>query len=362
MRILDKYILKEMLGPFLFGVAAFSSLFIGTNILFTLTKYITQQGAATITIAKLFFYSLPRVIVVTFPMAMLLASLLAFSRLSGNSEITAMRSGGQSFYRLAVPVFIAAFIVSAVAVVFNETVVPASHSAYTQIVRYEIEKNTQSVEQKNIVIKEIKQGEMERLTYAQNFIQDANIMNKVAVQEFQEGQLVRVQNAEKAVWENGHWKMYDGTITNLTTEGKVERTVNFTEEILPVEKNPESIAREQKDENDMTMRELRQHIAVLKREYVSAEFYEVELYQRVAIPMASFVFAMIGTPLGLAPHRSSSSIGLGLSIIIIFIYYILLTITTALGQGGAVPPLLAAWMPNIIGVIAGIYLVYRASR
>ena len=78
--------------------------------------------------------------------------------------------------------------------------------------------------------------------------------------------------------------------------------------------------------------------------------------------MASFVFALIGTPLGLQPNRSSSSIGLGISIIIIFIYYIIMTITTALGEGGALPAFIAAWLPNIAGIIAGYLLIRRASR
>lgn len=362
MRILDKYILQEMLGPFLFGVAAFSSLFIGTTTLFKLTQYITKYGAPIWTVAKLFFYSLPGIIVLTFPMAMLLSSLLAFGRLSGSSEITAMKSGGQSFTRLAVPVLIAAFLVSTFAVVLNEALVPAANVAYDNIVRYEIEKNTHPQTQAHIIIKDIKQGEMQRLTYAQNFAEETSTMNKVAVQQFEDGRLVRLENAEKAVWQNDHWQMYNGTITELSAEGRVVRTLTFAEQILPIEKNPANISVEQKGAEDMSMSELKETIAVLKHEYVETSVYEVELYQRVAIPLASFVFAMIGTPLGLAPHRTSSSIGLGLSIIIIFIYYTLLTISTALGQGGAVHPLIAAWIPNIIGILAGIYLVYRASR
>ncbi|HWR38261.1 MAG TPA: LptF/LptG family permease, partial [Patescibacteria group bacterium] len=90
--------------------------------------------------------------------------------------------------------------------------------------------------------------------------------------------------------------------------------------------------------------------------------YEVELHQRLAIPMASFVFALIGTPLGLSPNRSSSSIGLGLSIVIIFIYYTVMTITTALGQGGALPAAFSAWAPNLVGILAGLYLIRKASR
>ena len=86
------------------------------------------------------------------------------------------------------------------------------------------------------------------------------------------------------------------------------------------------------------------------------------MYQRVTIPMASLVFAVIGTPLGLQPQRSSSSIGLGLSIIIIFIYYTIMTLTTAIGQGGVISPFLAAWVPNIVGLLVGAYLMRRVSK
>lgn len=362
MRILDKYILKELLGPFFFGIAAFSSVFIGTSTLFKIAQYITKYGASILSVTKLFFYSLPPIIVLTFPMSMLLAALLAFGRLSGSSEITAMRSGGLSFYRLAVPVMIIAFVVSMAAVVLNEKVVPAANAGYSNIVRYEIEKNTRPKSQEHIIVKDVKGGQIERLTYAQSFMADTNTLSKVSVQEFEDGQLVRIENAESAIWAADRWIMYNGTITDLSAEGRVTRTLRFTEQIMPITKDPVEIGREQKKSDEMSMAELKQHIEVLKKEYASTGSYEVELYQRVAIPMASFVFAMIGTPLGLSPNRSSSSIGLGLSIIIIFMYYAVLTVSTALGQGGAIPPLVAAWIPNIIGTVAGIYLIYKASR
>lgn len=362
MRILDKYILKEMLGPFLFGVAAFSSLFIGTSTLFKLAQYITKYNAPVWSVVKLFIVSLPGIIVITFPMAMLLASLLTFGRLSAGSEITAMKSGGQSFARLTVPVLIAAFFVSITAAALNEAVVPAANTAYNNILRYEVEKNTQPKLKEHIIIRDIKQGEMERLTYAGNFNEETNTLSNVAVQQYKDAKIVRMENAEKSVWQDNRWIMYNGTTTILSPEGRIERTIKFSEQVLPLERNPASIIVEQKNAEDMTMGELLQTIEVLKREYVQTSFYEVELYQRIAIPLASFVFAMIGTPLGLAPNRASSSIGIGLSLIIIFIYYTLLTIATALGQGGAVHPFVAAWIPNIVGIITGIYLVYKASR
>lgn len=361
MRILDKYILRELMGPFLFGIASFSSIFIGTNTIFRIVQYITKYGASLASVTKLFIYSLPNIVVLTFPMSMLLASLLAFGRLSAASEITAMKSGGLSFYRLSIPVFIVAFFVSIFAVAFNELVVPAANTAYNNTVFYEIQKNTTPKSQDHIIIKDVNSGNMSRLTYARKFDEATNTMVGVSIEEFDNQRLVRIENAEKAVWKTDHWVMYHGTIYDMGTEGNLERSMRFEEQVMPVDKGPRAIAREQKKPEEMTIRELKQQISVLQREYVKSSTYEVELHQRIAIPMASLVFALIGTPLGLSPHRSSSSTGLGLSIVIIFVYYIIMAVSTALGQGGAVPAVLAAWMPNIIGIIAGVYLVRRAS-
>jgi lipopolysaccharide export system permease protein len=362
MRILDKYIIKELMGPFFFGIASFTSIFIGTSTLIKIAQYMTKYGASLGTGIQLFIYSLPAIVVLTFPMAMLLASLLSFGRLSGSSEITAMRSGGLSFYRLATPVFIVAFGVSIFSVMFNELVVPQSNAAYNYIVDYEIRNNNTLKTQEHIIIKDVKDGVLERLTYARTFDQATSTLEGVAIEEFNNGTLVRVENAPKAIFKDNRWVMYNGIIHDLTPEGKLDRTLQFEQQIMPVDKTPVAISREQKKPEEMTIKELKQQIRTLQREYVKTSAYEVELHQRLSIPMACFIFALIGTPLGLQPHRASSSIGLGISIIIIFIYYSITAITTALGSGGAIPAVVAAWLPNIIGIIAGFFLVRKASK
>ena len=110
MRLLDKYILKAFVGPFLFGVFAFTSIFIGTGTLFRIAQYITEYGAPLLLVMKAFFLAMPSIILLTFPMSVLLGSLMAFSRLSSTSEIVVMRAGGLSFLRLAMPVYILSLI------------------------------------------------------------------------------------------------------------------------------------------------------------------------------------------------------------------------------------------------------------
>ena len=110
------------------------------------------------------------------------------------------------------------------------------------------------------------------------------------------------------------------------------------------------------------MRELREQIDIMKTQYVDTKALEAELYQRVSVPMASLIFALVGVPLGLQPTRNSSSAGFAMSVIIIFVYYALMTMGGALARGGLLPAMLAVWIPNIIGLIAGVVLVRRAAR
>ena len=104
-RILDRYIFREVVVTFLFGVCAFSAVFLGSGTLFHIAKYITDYGATIQSVVKVLVLSIPDIIVYTFPMSMLLASLLTYGKLSGSSEITAMKSCGISFYRIAVPAY-----------------------------------------------------------------------------------------------------------------------------------------------------------------------------------------------------------------------------------------------------------------
>ena len=362
MRILDKYIIKEVSMSFLFGIFAFSSVFVGSGTLYRIAEYITNYGATTSMVVRLFIYSLPDIIVLTFPMSMLLATLLSFGRLSGSSEITAMKSGGISFYRIAFPVFTIALLVSIFAVAFSEFVVPKANEAYSNLVRYEIQGNVAPKSQEHIILKEIKDGNIERLTYARKYDAETNAMYGVSVQEFENDVLMRVQNASKAEWSKDHWTMYDGLMHDLSGDGSVKRTLRFSQQILPIKHSPKQILQEQKKPKEMTMRELRQQVRLMKSQYVDTAKVETELYQRWTIPLASLIFALIGTPLGLQPNRKSSSIGFGISIIIIFIYYCFMTISSAIAQGGILSPIVAVWIPNIIGLIVGSVLIRKAAK
>ncbi len=361
MRILDRYILRETIMTFIFGICAFTAVFLGSGTLFRIAQYITQYGASFSAIVRLVIYSLPGIVVWTFPMSMLLAALLTFGRLSGNSEIIAMKACGISFKRLMMPVVAFALGVSIFSIAFNEYVVPAANQAYSDLVRYEIQGNTAPASQDHIIIKQIENGSIQRLVYARRYNAETGKLDSLSIQEFDKGTMVRVENAEYAEWQGDEWVMYNGVLYDLS-QPNTERMMKFDSQVLPIKQNPKKIIQGQKDADEMTIKELHEQINIMKSQYVDTKKLETELYQRFTIPMASLVFALIGAPLGIQPNRSSSSIGFGISIIIIFIYYTLMTLSGAIGQNSFIPPAVAVWIPNIVGLLVGCYLIRKESK
>ena len=360
LRILDKYVLRELLYPFVFGIAAFSSIFIASTMLFKLTQYITKYGASLETVGRMFMYNLPEVINYTFPMSMLLAALMAFGKLSGSSEIVAMKSGGISFYRIVAPVVVVGFFVSMFSLVWAEKVVPQCKARAAYILNVEIRHNTKPTTQEHIIIKTFN-GKRQSITYANSFEEKKGLMKGITIEEFENGKISRIQTAKTGQWENGSWRIRDGKIFQIDSEEGVQSSAAFTEQYIPLDLHPRQISWQQKDPEEMTIAELKENIRVLEKQKLSAARQWCEIYMRINIPLASLFFAVIGACLGTQKQRTSSSIGLGISIIVIFIYYAVMTMTTGLGKGGVINPLLACTIPNILSAFVGIYLMRQKN-
>ena len=299
MRILDKYVLKEFISPFLFGVCAFTAVFIGTGTLYRIANLINQYGASAWAIFRILILAMPSIIIVTFPMSVLLGSLMAFGRLSSSSELIVMRSGGQNFVRLAMPIFIAAFIISLCSMVFNEYVVPRANNAYNTIINEEVKHNVAPATQDHIVIKNVKGSDISSLMYARQYNSETKMLSDITVQEFENDVLMRVEKAEWADWNGAKWIMHDGVIFDLSSGDGIERTMTFEQQALPITQRPNRISASQKDADEMTIRELREQIQILEENAVNTNKLKVEMYNRFSLPLASLVCAIVGAPIGL---------------------------------------------------------------
>lgn len=360
--ILDRYMLSEFVGPFLFGVVAFTSIFLASDVLFEITRLVMKGSVGAGTAVKLFALSLPRILVLTFPMSTLLAALLSLSRLSQGSEIIAMRASGVSFLRITAPLMAAALVISAFTVGMNEYVVPFANSMYRRVMTVEVLKQKPLMGQ-NIVLREFKDGQVSQLLFAREYDGTTQVMSDVVIQDFEGGKLRRTTEARRGEWDDDGWYFYDGRIVDFGSgkDGAMVR-LTFQRQLIPVNKRPEEVLEEQRDPEEMTMGELRRHIEALRAQGQPVQELEVQYHLKLAIPAASFFFILVAAPLGIQSHRSAKSMGFGVSIIIIFAYYCVMTLATALGQSGAISPVLGAWLADILLGIVGAFLVMRANR
>lgn len=361
MKLLDRYILKELISPFLFGIAAFTFILAGSTVLFPLIGEASRYQISNIHIIQLFIYKLPNIIVFTFPMSMLLATLLLFGRFGNDLEIIAFRAGGIGFHRLFIPVIIIGFLVSLMTIWFNEAIVPtASHSAENLILSYQ--KKTEPTIKKNINLTEYKDGLPRRIINVLEI--DAGLMKNVTVAEFDDGELARIIRSSSGKWhKKGGWEFYNGVMhTFPKSEQKKVYVIEFEKEFINIKVNPLDLTKREKKFEEMTAEELWKKIQLQKhlgKDYITDL---VNLHMKFSVPFASLIFSILGASVGLRPHRSSSAMGLGLSLVIIMIYYILLSVGMGLGISHKVPPLIAAWLPNIIVGFVGIYRLQRLTN
>lgn len=329
-------------------------------VLFELVRAVVLRGMPLIVALQVFIYRLPSIVVYIFPMAILLAALLSFSRLSGDSEIIAFRASGISLYRLIVPVLFLGLLVSFANLAFSEIVVPESNKAAKNLLIETSAKHKPKL-QKNVFVPEMERGALKRIFYAETL--EGNTMHDVIVQEFSEGKLTQILTAKQARWqkEKDEWLFENGTIYLIAETGEYKHLIKFKEQSLAIKYTPADFYIGDRNPEEMTIRELRQFIILKEKMGVDVTDFKIQLNMKMSIPFASLVFALLGAPLGITRRRASSSIGLGLSIIVIFVYYIAIFISMAVGELKLIPPGLSAWLPNFIAGGIGWYILSKAA-
>jgi lipopolysaccharide export system permease protein len=378
MRLSDRYALREAISPFLFGVAAFTAIFIASDIVFTVASLVAAGSAGLADVIKLFLYKLPYVAKMTFPMAMLLGSLLGMARVSSSGELVAFRACGLSIGRLALPVLAFSFFVFLVSLFVGEALVPKAARAEFELTNKILNRTEAWLKGDDLVQQRRSPNGLELVHIGK--LRDEVITNVVVVEILNNGE-VTITRAEEAVWDSSSWYYGKGSTVVVSPDGLSRVVPPRSDEVvpstsvrfegvyrkLPLEESPEALSRIAQDvrPESMTYHQLKLKIeSMLERGVPPSRVLKdrLELYTKISLPFSSVVFALIGLPLGIQPNRSGGSIGFGLSILIILVYYVIMTLGRAMGEGGSLPPILAAWLPNIVIGGVGVWLLVSADQ
>jgi lipopolysaccharide export system permease protein len=370
---MDRYFAIELTLPFLFGVGVFTSLGVSVDSLFDLIRRVTEAGLPMATAVEVLMLKFPQFIVYSFPMSSLLSTLMTYSRLSSDSELIALRGCGVSVYRMVIPAVILCCVVTGLTFTFNELIVPAANYRATTTLKRALNDENPSFQEKNILYQEFQDvaqpnGEKEqvlaRLFYAREY--DGEKMQGLTILDFSREGLNQIISSRTAAWNprENTWDFFNGTIYVVSADGSFRNIVKFEKQQLKLPRTPLDLASRKRDYGEMNIAQAQDYLKVLEQGGNEPKLRElrVRIQQKYALPFVCIAFGLVGAALGAQLQRTGRAASFAISIVIIFSYYLSTIIFQSIAQTGGLSPFLGAWLPNLLGLTAGIILLVRSSR
>lgn len=361
MKILNRYIFRELFS--LLGILLLVFTFIIFLWRIPFFSEMVFLGIPVSQVLKLVGYMVLPMLALSLPMATLAATAMAFSRLSADGEITAMRAAGKSLYRLLIPPLILGGM--ALAVMFYLTLFgePWGINAFRQEAFRIISSNLNLKLKEGTFIKDFDRF----VIYLEEILPDTGTMRGIMVTDYRggknpraifarEGYLMKDPEAFKITL-----RLRDGSIHSPTAQGSKYHLLTFAENDLSLDINKTLASSKERLENKrkLGIKEIRER---LKTTFAGHQQYYstlVEYHEKFSTPFAVILFALIGTTMGIRNRRLGRSGGFVLSIAIAFVYYVMLTAGKGLGDENAIPPALAMWLPNMV---LGGYCLFTIPR
>jgi len=364
MRTLDRYIFREMATPFFLSMAVLL-LVLFLQRLFRLADLVVSKGATLASTAQILLYVVPGFLVITLPMSLLVAALTVFSRMSADSEVTAMKASRISLYSMIRPVFLFALLTFAATAATSLVLVPGANAALKAHL-FEMVKARLMVGLEPGVFSSTFDGMViyvDKMDASDNmegvFISDERSAQQPYAIVAKRGRLLADPQSL-----NVTLAMQEGSIHALPREDGAYSLMSFSAARLYLDIKS-SLAKKDspgKGYEEMSSAELFDDINKARGEGKPTFEQESELHKRLSLPFACIIFGLIGAPLGIRRHRTGKSIGIAIALLVFLIYYIILGSATNLAETGAAPPLPAYWIPNGIMAAAALLFVLKKGQ
>ena len=365
-RIIPRYLLREILGPFFITLLVFTFILLMVKIL-DLTELVVVRGVEALTVFNLLAYSLPFFLSLTIPMSTLLAVLLAFLRLSGDNEITVMKSAGLSLYQLLPPVVIFALMAGGATAYLTMELTPRANTAFRNEL-LELARVRADISIKEGVFND---GFKDVVLYVNHIPMDSDSMEDIFIQDGREPGAANVIVAERGRIASDPkrrilvFQLSDGLIDRMYPEEGSADTIEFElyEMKLDMQDELENARMVQRDQYELPTGKLWRRTEELFQEgHPHYPAYLMEAHKRLALPVACLILALTAVPLGLQFHGRGRNWGLSMGLFLFLVYYIILSAGWSLGESGDYPPALAMWTPNLVIGATGLYLMRQSAR
>jgi len=358
MKLLDRYILKKFLTTFFFVVAMLVLIIVVIDFTDKNEKYIKND----VPINEIFRYYMafiPWVASLITPITVFITTVLVTANLAVKSEIVAILSAGISFRRMMVPYFIGAFIITGISFYLNGWLIPDSNKFR---IGFEVEylKKPFNFKEKDI---HIKVGE-DTYLYIQRYANHKNIGFKVTLEKMEGTKLKEKLTAKKMTWDSTthKWKLQSWNLRKINDFGETFESGLVLDTAINV--FPSDFETNYSLNETFTNDELDDYIVRQKsRGADDVKIYQIEKYIRYMLPFTAIILTFMGITVSAEKStRGGSGFKIALGFLIAFVFIILFILAKAIAESGNLNPLVAIWVPNIIGTIVGIIMYQFVPR
>src|SRR5262245_6327141 len=360
MKILFRYILREYAKIFGMCFAGLMTIYLVVDF-FEKVRLFLRYDARWVDVLTYLALKTPAISFQIAPMAILMATLLTIGLLSRSHEITAMRSCGISLTWIASPFLTLAIATALLLLLFSSTVIPMASNKAEEIRVTHIEKKPSSTALK-LPQPWARMG-ADTLLHVTTVAVGGQSLAGVQLLHFdRQFRLIDMTEAEEARYANGSWTLHHGFKRNFLPDGTVTLQ-QFDQIPVPLTLIPDDFTTWLASESEaMTFREIREHTSRLYQSGSQIARLKTDYYGRIAFPFVTIIMVLVGIALSLrrsGTRGGSMAMGIGQALVIGFCYWATHSIAIAFGRGGALPPMVAGWMTNVLFLSFGLYLMLK---
>jgi lipopolysaccharide export system permease protein len=358
-KIIDKYLIKQFLQTILFGLLAFTIIFIVIDAMENLDDFIDQNVPGLIILHYYFVFS-PEIMKLMLPVSVLFSALFTAGKSANLSELTAMRASGVSLYRFMTPFVVTTFIISLLSIYFGGYVVPMANKTKIYIEQTYLKKGI-VYSGSNIFF----QDSQKRIVSISFFDASTNNANRVSIQDFDQNSLTEMiqridaQNLKyDSLSEN--WSALHGVQRIFKETG--QSAVYFDSLIISdLHFRPEDQLKKQRKPQEMDLAELSDLIDAQERAGNDPTAAAIEYHSRYAFALTSVIIVLFGLPISANRRKGGLAVQVGINILITFIFLVFMKVSQAFGKNGALDPLVTAWFANLV-FLAGAFITIPRMR
>ena len=356
--IIDRYLVKQFLVLVGLGLLVGGVLFVVVDLLQTLDRFLRVKPSLGL-ILQHFAYNMPGEVYKGLPLIVLISTVFLFLSLTRQRELDALKAAGMSLYRVSLPIFLAAFVISVLAVLFQEVALPELSTRAEEVDRVKIRGMLpRHLQRQNQIWYRTSDTRFLRMALLDPV--EKSVEGLLVLDIDQRWSLLDRLDARKARWTPDGWQLSEGVIRGIDDANRV-RSDAFAARLVVMPEHVDDFTAVQKPVDTLSYLEMRAFVAKLRESGHEVGKYLVQLYSRLSFPLVHVIMVLVGIPFALASPRSGGrAMGIAVAIVIAVGYWMVHSVALAFARADLLPPALAAWTANVVFAGLGTALFLNA--